>query len=135
MKQAAPSFTRASYAWLGQAFRALLVCSFTVLSSSCHLTDSTAADIERIELRPQLGLSLQIGQSIHLKVLAIAANRLVPVLSAHWLSDAKIAKVDSTGVVTAVSEGSTEVTVTIQGSTAKTLVTVTSNAPTLRISP
>jgi uncharacterized protein YjdB len=94
--------------------KAQLVLKVTVV------TKQRAASRVKVTGRPKV---LAVGQSVVLKARALPTRTTNAI--ARWKSsNARVARVDAAGRVTAIARGKTTITVSIRGRTAKTVITV-----------
>jgi uncharacterized protein YjdB len=95
------------------------------------------ADVAAVELS-RTTLALPLGGTAALDVaVRDAAGNALPIGEVHWsTSDAKVARVSSSGVVTAVALGSATIAATVQGKSATAVLTVAPRPASLvRITP
>ena len=89
------------------------------------------------EVSPFTGTLVSFGETLQLDARPLDANsNVIPGVSVEWNSaDASVATVDGDGLVTAVANGSVDITATGRGSTATAAVTVDQQAARVDVSP
>ena len=89
------------------------------------------------EVSPSTGTLVSFGETLQLDARPLDANdNVIPGVSVDWNSaDASVATVNGDGLVTAVANGSVDITATGRGSTATAAVTVDQQAARVDVSP
>jgi trimeric autotransporter adhesin len=101
-----------------------------VASGTTTASGTSPAPVASVSVSPA-SATLQIGATVQLQVTAYDANNNVLTGRVVTSSSANpaIASVNSLGLVTAVSAGTTQITVTVEGKTAVATITVSAAAP------
>ena len=113
----------------------------TVTATTGDVSGSAAVTVEQrpleVRVSPGADTLAALGDTLRLSAEALDGNgNVVPDAEFTWASgDAAVAAVDSTGLVTAVSNGSAEVAASVAGTAGSTVVTVAQRAVDMRVSP
>ena len=107
-------------------------------SASGTATVTVAQEVDRIAVSPATATLVAFGDTVRLTAEPMDANGhgVAGVTEFEWSSsDTLVAVVDSVGLVTAVGEGSTTLTVTADGLSGTVVVTVAQSAGSVVVSP
>ena len=115
--------------------------SATVTATSGGATGATGVTVAQVlvvfEVSPSADTLFSFGETLQLTARALDANdNVIPDLSIAWSSaDEAVATVDADGLVTAIGNGSADITATGGGSTATAALTVSQRLVRIALSP
>lgn len=115
--------------------------SAAITATSGNASGGTGVRVTQVlvlfEVSPSAGTLVSFGETLQLDARPLDANNnLIPGVSVDWSSaDESVATVDGNGLVTAIGNGSADITATGGGSTATAAVTVTQRAARIDVSP
>ncbi len=115
--------------------------SAAITATSGNASGGTGVRVTQVlvlfEVSPSAGTLVSFGETLQLNARPLDANNnLIPGVSVDWSSaDESVATVDGNGLVTAVGNGSADITARGGGSTATAAVTVAQRAARIDVSP